>query len=111
MKKKFSFCFGTIALVSAFAASSYHVSLSGESTVGGKSLTPGDYRIELKDNSAVLKQGKNVTEVPAKVETADKKYSTNLIRYNNKHEVTEICLGGTAKKVVFANTQTQAPGM
>ena len=102
MLKKFIFCLTTVATVSAFAAS-YHVQLFDNSVVNGKNLTPGEYNVELKDNSVVLKHDNDLTEVPAKTEIAAHKFARTKVRYNGKHEVQEICIGGTNKKIVLSS--------
>jgi hypothetical protein len=110
MMKKLLFSFTTVALASAFAASSYSVTLFDESTLDGKSLKPGEYKMQVNDGSVVLKHNKEVTEAPAKTELADKKFSTTSVLYNDRHEVTGILIGGTNKKIVFGNTQAQKSG-
>ena len=107
MLKKFLFCFSTLALATTFAASTYKVTLFGVSTFNGKTLSPGDYKMRLIDGGVVLKNGKDLTEAPAKTEMSDTKYSSTRVRYNDKHEVEEICIGGTKTKVVF-NTGAQS---
>src|SRR5690242_3352002 len=101
MKKRLLFSFSTVAVGAAFAASSYHLRLFDQSSLAGKSLKPGDYKLELNDNSVVLKQGKTTTEAPATVETAGKKFSSTTVRYNNQGQIQEICIGGTNKKIVI----------
>lgn len=108
MLKKFVFCFA--AAVLAANAASYRVTLFQETKVNGKTLKPGDYSVEVKDDSVLFKSGKSVVEAPAKTETAGKKYSTTVVRYNSKSEVTEIQLGGTNKDVVLS-TDKPANGM
>ena len=55
--------FITAALAVASAASSYNVTFYEPVTINGAQLKPGDYKLELKDDhTAVLKQGKMVTE-------------------------------------------------
>jgi hypothetical protein len=110
MMKKLLLCLPTVALVSAFAASSYRVTLFDESTVAGKTLKPGDYKLEVNDGGIVLKRDKDVTEAAAKTETADKKYKATTIRYDDKHQIREICIGGTNKKLVLTGDQSQAKG-
>jgi hypothetical protein len=93
--------FLSLALASAFAASSSHLTLSSPSSAQGKMLEPGDYKVEVKDASVILKHKKDVVELPAKVETTDKKFARSTVRYNNKSEIQEILLGGTNKKIVL----------
>lgn len=110
MMKNVLLCFSTIALATAFAASSYKVTLFDASTVNGTTLKPGDYKMQLTGSGIVLKNGKDATEVPAKTEIADKKYSTTSVRYNNKHEIQEIWIGGTKTKVVLNSEPQEAGG-
>lgn len=98
MLKKIVFCF-TMTVIAANAAS-YHVTLFQDSKVNGKSLKPGEYRVEIKDNAVLIKGDRDAIEVPAKTETADKKYSTTTVRYNGNAEVTDILVGGTNKHIV-----------
>jgi len=104
MIKRLSACFLSVALASAFAASSSHVTLFNSSSVDGKTLEPGDYKVEVKDGSVVLKHHKDVVELPGTVQTTDKKFRTSTVRYKNQNEIQEIWLGGTNKKIVFNGT-------
>jgi hypothetical protein len=110
MAQKFLFCFSTLALATAFAASSYKVTLFDASTVNGKTLDPGDYKMELKDNGIVLRHGKDVTEAPATTEMNDKKYTSTKILYNANHELQQICIRGTKTKIVLNNASQSAGG-
>jgi hypothetical protein len=98
--------FATLGLAVASAASNYKVTLFQPSIIAGKELRPGEYKVELKDNTAVLSKGKETVEAPVKTETADTKFSSTTVRYTNgdgKYKVQEIRLGGTTTKIVFAN--------
>jgi hypothetical protein len=93
--------FASVALAVASAASSYNVTFYTPVKINGAQLKPGDYKLELKDNSmAVIKQGKSVTEVPVKVENEGQKFSRNAVRMNGE-KLQEIRLGGTSTRVVF----------
>src|SRR5271163_325950 len=92
--------FASVALAVASAAS-YNVTFYTPVTINGSQLKPGDYKLELKDsNTAVLKQGKSVTEATVKVESDGQKFSRNAVRMNGD-KVEEIRLGGTSTRVVF----------
>jgi hypothetical protein len=98
--------FGTLALAIASAASSYHFSLFQSSMVGGKELKPGDYKIQLNGDKAIIKVGKESLETAVKVENGTEKFSETSVRYttgNGKMTVQEIRLGGTSTKLVFNN--------
>jgi major membrane immunogen (membrane-anchored lipoprotein) len=103
--KKLLFAFAVAALSIANAAS-YRVTLYHESIVNGTTLKPGDYKLEVGDNQAVISKGKQKVEAPVKIETAENKFSSTSVRYQNgdgKYKVIEIRLGGTNQKLVFDN--------
>jgi len=92
--------FASVALAVASAAS-YNVTFYQPVTINGAQLKAGDYKLELKDNNtAVLKQGKSVTEASVKVENDSQKFSRNAVRMNGE-KLEEIRLGGTSTRVVF----------
>ncbi len=102
--KKILFGFSTLALALASAAANYKVTLFQPSTINGTELKAGDYKIELKDNKAVVKGGKSVVEADVKVENSTEKFTTTSVRYTNvdgKMKIQEIRLGGTNSKLVF----------
>jgi len=98
--------FATLALAAASAASSYRVTLFEASQVAGTELKPGEYKITLKDNKAVISRGKTSVEADVKTETADAKFGSTTVRYRNgdgKYRIQEIRLGGTNTRLVFEN--------
>ena len=104
--KKLMLSFGTLALAIASAASSYHFSIFETSQVAGQELKPGDYKIELNGDKAMIKAGKQTVETAVKVENGAEKFPETSVRYansNGKLMVQEIRLGGTHTKLVFNN--------
>lgn len=98
--------FGTLALAIASAATSYHFSVFEPSFVAGQELKPGDYKIELNGDKAMIKAGKQTVETAVKVENGNEKFPETSVRYannNGKMTVQEIRLGGTHTKLVFNN--------
>lgn len=98
--------FGTLALAIASAASSYHFSIFQPSFLAGKELKPGDYKIELNGDKAMIKVGKQMLEAAVKVENGSEKFQETSVRYgtaDGKMTVQEIRLGGTSTKLVFNN--------
>jgi hypothetical protein len=92
------------------AGKTYHVQIAENSVVVGKTLKPGDYKIELQNNLAVIKQqGKQTIEVPAHSESVTKKFASTEIEYTN-NEIQEIHVGGSRTKIVFgaANATAEA---
>lgn len=102
MFKKVLFGLSTVALTAASAASSYTVRLYDASNLNGKELKAGEYRLELKDNMAILKQGKTVVQAPVTVQTGAAKSPQTAVRYVDG-KIQEIRLGGTTTTLVFAN--------
>jgi hypothetical protein len=100
MVKKILLGFASIALAVASAAGSYHVTFYQSVMINGSELKAGDYKLELKDKTAVLSQGKKVTEAPVTVQNDNQKYSRTAVRLNGM-QVEEIRLGGTNTRVVF----------
>jgi hypothetical protein len=106
MTRKILLSLTTIALAVASAASSYKITLFQPSIVAGTELKPGEYKLTLKDEKAVITSGKTSVEANVKTETADNKFSSTTVRYVNgdgKYRVQEIRLGGTNTKLVFEN--------
>ena len=98
--------FATLGLAAASAASNYKVTLFQPSIVAGQELKPGEYKVELKDSTAVISKGKQSVEAAVHTETSDTKFASTTVRYKNgdgKYRLEEIHLGGTTTKIVFAN--------
>ena len=95
--------FLTAALMVASAAT-YNVTLFQQSTVAGKELKAGDYKLTVDGDKATISMGKQKIEAPAKLETSETKFSSTSVRYtteDGKMKIQEIRLGGTNQKVVF----------
>jgi hypothetical protein len=93
----------SIALAVAIAASSYNVTFYQPVMINGSELKAGDYKLELKDKTAVIKQGKTVTEAPVTIQNDNQKYPRTAVRLNGM-QVEEIRIGGTSTRVVFDKT-------
>ena len=100
MVKNFLLGFASIALAVASAANSYNVTFYQPVMINGSELKPGDYKLELKDKTAVIKQGKTATEAPVTVENDSQKYQRTAVRLNGAR-VEEIRIGGTNTRIVF----------
>ncbi|HYP14293.1 MAG TPA: hypothetical protein VEQ63_10255 [Bryobacteraceae bacterium] len=106
MIKKISMSAITLALAVASAASSYRVTLFQSSFVNGQELKPGDYKIQLNGDKAVISGNRQKIEANVKTETTDEKFAANSVRYRNgdgKYRIQEIRLGGTKTKLLFEN--------
>jgi hypothetical protein len=92
--------------VSLVSAKTFDLTLFQPSIVAGTELKAGSYKVEVKDEKAVIRNGRQVAESPVKVENAENKFSSTSVRYNNgdgKYRIQEIRLGGTTMKLVFSN--------
>jgi hypothetical protein len=89
----------------AFAGGrTYTVSLFEKAMFGNTELTPGQYKVEVNDQKATIRQGKTQLESPVKVEENASKFDTTTVRYNHdggKTRIEEIRLGGTKTKLLF----------
>jgi len=110
MLKTFALTLAASAFVAVAATPSYKVSLLENAIVDGKQVKAGDYKVELNGNTATLKHGKNVIEVPAHEETASNKFATTEIQFDNKNDLQEIHVGGTNTKIVFGGANQTAGG-
>ncbi len=86
----------------AFAASNnvFKMSLTQDSTIEGKTLKAGDYKVSLENGNAILKQGRQTIEVPAREESDQAKYPTTELFYQGSN-LSEVRFGGTHTKIVF----------
>ena len=100
----------TVGVIVATAANNrYHVAISQDSVVEGQSIKAGDYKIEMQNNMAVIKQGKQMIEVPAYTESVTKKFASTEVEYTN-NVLQEIHVGGSRTKIVFGRTDATAGG-
>ena len=104
MVKGLTIGFASLALAVASAASSYNVTFFEPVVVNGTTLKAGQYKVEVNDNKAILKNGKAVAESPVKVESNDAKYQTTTVRLAGGTQVEEIRVGGTHTRLVFEKT-------
>jgi hypothetical protein len=105
MIRKVLLSLAVVALASVAGAKSYTVNLSETAVLGGTELKPGEYKVEVVDQKAVVRNGKLHGEFPVKVENSDSRYSTTSVRFSNgdgKLHIQEIHVGGTNTKLVFS---------
>ncbi len=111
MKKTLLLSF--IALgATAFASSnnSFKMTLTQDSTVEGKTLKAGDYKVTFENGNATIKQGKDVIEVPAHEETEASKFPSTSLVYQNDDKLSEVRFGGTHTKIVFDGDASMPSG-
>jgi hypothetical protein len=105
MVKNILLGFASLALAVASAATSYDVTFYQPVMINGSELKAGDYKLELRDKTAVIKQGKTATEAPVKIENDGQKFQRTAVRVNGM-QVDEIRIGGTTMRVVFDKTSS-----
>jgi len=105
MKKKFLLAISVFALaVASASAKSYSIQLFEPAMLGNMALAPGDYKVQVEDQKAVVTNGKVHCEAPVKVESGDAKYGSTTVRFANadgKMHIQEIHVGGSKTKLVF----------
>jgi hypothetical protein len=88
-------------------AETYKVTLLKPSVVAGQELKPGDYKIDVNNDKAVITHGKQSVETKVKTETTDKKFGSTTVRYEmegDKYKLQEIGIGGTKTKLVISDS-------
>ncbi len=103
----------TMLLASLASAATYKVKIADPVVVNGKELKPGDYKVEVTDTTAVLRNGKDATEVKVKVESNQRKYDSDAVRFTTdggKNNLEEIHIGGTKTKLVIEAPKTANGG-
>jgi hypothetical protein len=100
----------TVGVMSVSAAT-YRVSFHQDSMVNGQELKAGDYKVEVNNNTAVLKKGKQTIEVPVHEQTAPSKFASTQVQYVENNKLQEIRVGGTNTRLVFGDTNATTSGM
>jgi hypothetical protein len=80
--------------------------LSSPAAIGNSQLKSGEYKLELKGDRVLLKDGKVVDEFPVHVENEARRFentSVTLSSEGGSSRIQEIRLGGTTVKLVFSN--------
>ena len=98
MMKKVLITFVTLAVAAASAAT-YRVKLLEPTKISGTTLKAGDYKLDVVDNKAVFKAGKQTAEATVKVESTNQKFTTTSFRYDKAADGTlmlqELKIGGS----------------
>jgi hypothetical protein len=107
MLTKFVIAFSILALVAAFAGNIpavAHLTLNDPYSVGGTVLKAGEYRLLISDAKVTFSIDKKTFDIPAKIETVEKKFDNTEIRCANQAKppvVESISLGGSKVRLVF----------
>jgi hypothetical protein len=103
MIKRLLLLVSVMGLAVASAASNFSLNFYQPTVVNGTTLKIGEAKLEIRDNKAIVKQGKTSVEANVKVETANSKYLYTTIGYKDaeNHQIKDITLAGTTTKLVF----------
>ena len=96
----------TLLGASIASAKTYSIKLSSPAFIGNSQLKSGEYRLELKGDSVLVKDGKMVSEFPVHVENEARKFDNTSVTTSSEggsNRIEEIHLGGTTVKLVFSN--------
>ena len=95
--------FAVVTLAVASAANTFQINFYQPTIVNGTTLKPGEAKLEIKDNKAIVKQGKTQAEATVKIETAKEKYLYTTVGYkdSSNHEIKDITLAGTTTHLIF----------
>jgi hypothetical protein len=113
MTKKLLLAFSTVALSMAIAADTYRFTLFQPSTVNGATLKPGEYKVEVSGDRAVIKGNGAKVETDVKVQEAGEKFANTSVRYSNgggTMKMEEIRVGGTKTRLVFTSPDSRPAG-
>jgi hypothetical protein len=92
-----------MGLAVASAANNFSLNFYQPTVVNGTTLKVGEAKLELRDNKAIVKQGKTSVEATVKVERANSKYLYTTVGYKDaeNHQIKDITIAGTTTKLVF----------
>jgi hypothetical protein len=110
MKKTLLLSFLALGVTAFASSNTFKMTLTQPTVVEGKSLKAGDYKVSIENGNAVIKQGNETIEVPAREETESSKYSSTSLLYQNDNALTEVRFGGTHTKVVFEGAASMHSG-
>jgi len=103
MIKRFALLVSVMGLAVASAASNFNLNFYQPTVVNGTTLKVGEAKLEIRENKAIVKQGKTSVEANVKVETGTNKYLYTTVGYKegDNHQIKDITLAGTTTKLVF----------
>jgi hypothetical protein len=86
---------------------SYIITVGTPAVVQGNVLSPGEYKLTVRDTKVTFAptDGRGTVEASVRVEAVDKKFSGTTVTYDSsagKPSIAEIELGGSKTKLVFA---------
>jgi hypothetical protein len=102
-----------LTLTNLAGAATYTFTIFDSVTIDGKELKPGSYKVEVKESTAVIRAGKDSTEVKMHCEDNARKYDNTTVRYSKdgkKNNLEEIHVGGSKVKIIFDAPKTANGG-
>jgi len=115
MKQTLILTMVTLAVTAiAGAATTYKVKIADPVTIDGKVLKAGEYKVEVNDTNAVIRNGKDSTEVKVRTESNSRKFDATTVRYTKdggSNKLEEIHIGGTKTKLIFDSPKTANGGV
>jgi hypothetical protein len=103
MIKRMLLLVSVVSVAVASAASNFNLNFYQTTVVNGTTLKVGEAKLEIKDNKAIVKQGKTSVEASVKVESGANKYLYTTIGYKDgdTHQIKDITIAGTTTKLIF----------
>jgi len=103
MAKRLLLLVSAMGLAVASAGNNFNLNFYQPTVVNGTTLKVGEAKLELRDNKAIVKQGKTSVEANVKVENAPNKYLYTTVGYKDgdNHQIKDITIAGTTTKLVF----------
>jgi len=111
MKKTLLLSFVALGATAFAASGTFKVNLTQDSVIEGKTVKAGQYKISVENGNAVLKQGKQSIEVPAREETEPDKVSSTELMYKDNTNLQAIRMGGTHTNIVFEGAAPMHSGL
>jgi hypothetical protein len=100
-----------LAAGTAFAASNtFKVDIFQDSMVDGKTIKAGNYKITVENGNAVIKQGSQTIEVPAREENEQTRVASTELLYKDGTKLQQIRVGGTHTRIVFEEAAPMQAG-
>jgi hypothetical protein len=92
-----------LALAAFAATNTFHVTFDSAAWIGATEVKAGEYKLTIEGDKVTLKGGKNVIDVPGKVEVAEHEYRSTavvVLAVGNRNQLKEIEIGGTKTRIV-----------
>jgi hypothetical protein len=94
-----------LGIAVASAATSAKVVFHNDVVINGSTVKAGEYKVEVNEGTATLKQGKTVVEAHVKLEDNANKFSDTTVKLSGR-DLDEIRIGGTRTRIVFEHPAT-----